>query len=102
MCINNLVIFQLGYSQFVVVSCVLDVIYGQGLIWLGLYFSPILALIGVIKLIIVFYFRYFVTVVAMVPPQQMFRASSTGNFYLLILLLNLFVSLFPMAYAVIE
>ena len=97
-----IVLLQIGYSKFVVVSGILDVIYGQGLIWLGLYFSPLLALIGVIKLIIVFYFRYFILNVAMVPPQQVFRASSTGNFYLAILLLNLFVSLFPMAYAVIE
>lgn len=92
----------IGYSKFDVVSSVLDVVYGQCLVWLGLYFSPLLAAISVVKLIIVFYFRYFIAKVAMVPPQQLFRASSTGNFYLAILLMNLFISLFPMAYAVIE
>ncbi|KAL4233839.1 Transmembrane channel-like [Mactra antiquata] len=93
---------MIGYSKFNVVSCVLDVIYGQCLIWLGLYFSPLLAGIGVVKLVIVFYLRYIVAKVAMVPPQQLFRASSTGNFYLAVLLLNFFICIFPMAYAIIE
>ncbi|XP_060579899.1 transmembrane channel-like protein 1, partial [Ruditapes philippinarum] len=92
---------MIGYSKFDVVSSVLDVVYGQCLVWLGLYFSPLLAAISVFKLIIVFYFRYLIAKVAMVPPQQLFRASSTGNFYLALLLLNLFISLFPMTYAVI-
>ncbi|XP_053397891.1 transmembrane channel-like protein 3 [Mercenaria mercenaria] len=93
---------MIGYSKFDVVSSVLDVVYGQCLVWLGLYFSPVLAAVSVVKLLIVFYFRYFIAKVAMVPPQQLFRASSTGNFYLAILLMNLFISLFPMAYGVIE
>lgn len=52
--------FQIGYSTFDIVSCVLDVVYGQGLIWLGVYFSPLLPVLAVIKLVILFYFRYFV------------------------------------------
>ncbi|WAR06757.1 PRKN-like protein [Mya arenaria] len=92
----------IGYSRFDIVSSILDAVYGQGLVWLGLYFCPLLAAVGAIKLVMLFYFRYFLAKVSMVPPQQLFRASSTGNFYLAVLLLMLFISLFPMAYAVIE
>ena len=57
-------VFQLGYSECDTVACVLDGVYGQGLIWLGLYFSPLLAAVGVVKLVIVFYFRYFLAQVS--------------------------------------
>ena len=83
-------------------SEVLDVIYGQSLVWLGLFFSPLLAAVGFIKLIIVFYFRYVTARMCKVPPQRVFRASRSGNFFMFILLINFFVCLFTMTYAVIE
>ncbi|XP_041378180.1 transmembrane channel-like protein 3 [Gigantopelta aegis] len=95
-------LFKFGYQEFDVPSGVLDLIYGQALIWLGLYFSPFLALIGVLKLIVLFYFRYVIARTCNVPPAKVFRASRSGNFYMFVLLVNLFVCVFPMAYAVVE
>ncbi|KAK6177418.1 hypothetical protein SNE40_015523 [Patella caerulea] len=92
---------KFGYREFDVTSNVLDLIYSQALIWLGLYFSPFLALIQVIKLVITFYVRYIIARYCNTPPTKVFKASRTGTFYMFILLINLFVALFPMTYSVI-
>lgn len=89
-------------SDFNVTSNVLDLVYGQGLVWLGLYFSPVIAIVGSIKLIVVFYLRYFVARVAIRPPTSVFRASRSGNFYLFLLLLTWFLCILPQAYVIIE
>ncbi|KAK7486152.1 hypothetical protein BaRGS_00022618, partial [Batillaria attramentaria] len=80
---------SLKYSEFAVASEVLDVIYGQSLVWLGLFFSPLLAAVGFVKLIVVFYFRYVTARMCKVPPRHVFRASRSGNFFMFMLLVNL-------------
>ena len=71
-------------------------------VWLGIFFSPLLAALGVAKLVIVFYFRYVTARMCKVPPRTFFRASRSGNFFMFLLLANFFVCLFTMAYAVIK
>ncbi|XP_046326797.2 transmembrane channel-like protein 3 [Haliotis rufescens] len=93
---------KIQYSEMAVASGVLDLTYGQALVWLGLYFCPFLALAGVVKLVILFYFQYVIARTCYVAPRKVFRASRSGNFYMFILLLNLFFSLLPLGYAVIE
>ncbi|XP_063408816.1 transmembrane channel-like protein 3 [Mytilus trossulus] len=93
---------QLELSEFGITSSVLDLIYGQGLIWLGLYFSPLIIVIGIIKLFVVFYTQLFVAKMAMVAPKKVFRASRSGNFYLFILLLTWFLCILPTAYTIAE
>ncbi|XP_067659887.1 transmembrane channel-like protein 3 isoform X1 [Haliotis asinina] len=93
---------RLKYREMDVASGVLDLTYGQALVWLGLYFCPFLALAGVVKLVILFYFQYVIARTCYVAPRKVFRASRSGNFYMFILLLNLFFALFPLGYAVIE
>ncbi|XP_033763447.1 transmembrane channel-like protein 3 [Pecten maximus] len=89
-------------SEFNVTSNVLDLVYGQGLVWLGLYFSPSHRYRRFHKLIIVFYLRYFVARIAVTPPTRVFRASRSGNFYLFLLLLTWFLCILPQAYVIIE
>ncbi|XP_076452012.1 transmembrane channel-like protein 3 [Babylonia areolata] len=93
---------KLGYREFTVASEVLDLIYGQSLVWLGLFFSPLLAAVGCVKLVVLFYFSYVTARLCKVPPRRVFRASRSGNFFLFVLLLNFFACLFTMTYAVIE
>ncbi|XP_064642442.1 transmembrane channel-like protein 3 isoform X2 [Lineus longissimus] len=92
---------KIGFSEFDISASVLEVIYGQGLIWLGLYFSPLLPVVAMAKVIIVFYLRYIVARTCNIPPKKMFRASRSGNFYLTLLLVTLFLCLVPVGYAII-
>ncbi|KAK0054483.1 transmembrane channel-like protein 3 isoform X2, partial [Biomphalaria pfeifferi] len=92
---------RFGRPDFNVANLILDLVYGQALIWLGLFASPFLAFVGLIKLTIIFYFNYGL-VWLFCEPNNVFRASRSGTFYMFILLTTHFVCLFPMTYAIIK
>ncbi|KAH9488993.1 hypothetical protein Btru_041478 [Bulinus truncatus] len=94
-------ISKIGKPDFRVPNQILDLVYGQSLIWLGLYTAPFFALIALVKLVIVFYYNYGLVRI-FCEPNNVFRASRSGSFYLFILLTTLFVCLFPMTYAIIK
>lgn len=87
---------QVTYNSFNVTGGVLDVVYCQGLIWLGIYFSPLVPLFGTLKLLFTFFVRYMVARLVNVPPKQLYRASRSGNFNMAILLANLFLCMYPL------
>uniref|UniRef100_A0A2C9KC12 TMC domain-containing protein n=1 Tax=Biomphalaria glabrata TaxID=6526 RepID=A0A2C9KC12_BIOGL len=92
---------RFGRPDFNVANLILDLVYGQALIWLGLFAAPFLAFVGLIKLTIIFYFNYGL-VWLFCEPNNVFRASRSGTFYMFILLTTHFVCLFPMTYAIIK
>ncbi|KAK0063613.1 transmembrane channel-like protein 3 isoform X2 [Biomphalaria pfeifferi] len=95
------ILTRFGKPDFNVASLILDLVYGQSLVWLGLYAAPFFAMVALVKLIIIFYFNYGLAR-AFCEPNNVFRASRSGTFYLFILLITLFVGLFPMTYAIIR
>ncbi|CAL1532390.1 unnamed protein product [Lymnaea stagnalis] len=93
---------KFGESNFDVADLILDLVYGQSLIWLGLYFAPFFGAVALVKLFLLFYFNYAIAVYLCVPTNNVFKASRSGTFYMFILLITLFVCLFPMTYAIIK
>eukprot|EP00731_Ephydatia_muelleri_P024905 Em0016g1176a len=90
----------LGLAEFGLANNVLQLIYGQGLVWLGILFCPLLSLINTFKLIILFYFRAFAVYFFNRPPNTLFPVASTKNFYMGLLALTLFLCTLPMCYTI--
>ncbi|GFR83373.1 transmembrane channel-like protein [Elysia marginata] len=93
---------KLGKPSFQVSRLYLDLVYGQCLVWLGLYFMPTLSLLVAIGQVIIFYLTYWISLTCCAPPVNIFRASRSGTFNLFVLAASLFICMMPMAIGVME
>lgn len=61
------------YNDFKIAENILHLINNQGLVWMGMFFSPGLAIINMIKLIIILYLRSWAVLTCNVPHSVVFR-----------------------------
>ncbi|KAG8015164.1 Transmembrane channel-like protein 7 [Nibea albiflora] len=81
-----------GKQQFLIPFNVLDLVYSQTVSWVGVYYCPLLPLIGTVTLIATFYIQKFAVMRCCVAEQRMFRASSSSVLFHFMLLLGLFMA----------
>ncbi|KAF7412077.1 hypothetical protein HZH66_000973 [Vespula vulgaris] len=71
-----------GRTKFDIARSTLNLIYNQMLFWLGCYFSPLLSLIIIIKMILTFYAKKHSLLNFCEPPSRPWRAAQTQTLFL--------------------
>ncbi|XP_075163206.1 transmembrane channel-like [Haematobia irritans] len=89
------------YGDFKIAENILGLINNQGQVWMGIFFSPGIVIINLVKLVIMMYFRSWIVLTCNVPHEVVFKASKSNNFYLSLLLTMLFLCVLPVAYAIV-
>ncbi|XP_064105571.1 transmembrane channel-like protein 7 isoform X3 [Macrobrachium nipponense] len=91
-----------GDIEFMIPKHVLDIVYGQTLCWLGMFYSPLLPAVTCVKLVFVFYIKYFDLTVNSSQSSQLYRTSRSNSLFISILLVSFIVTIVPVGYSIAE
>uniref|UniRef100_A0A3Q3DHC2 Transmembrane channel-like protein n=1 Tax=Hippocampus comes TaxID=109280 RepID=A0A3Q3DHC2_HIPCM len=86
-------------QHFSVPFNVLDLVYSQTVSWMGVYFCPLLPLIGTVTLMLNFYIKKFTVLRCCVAEQRMFRASNSSVLFHFMLLLGLVMAAITLGFS---
>eukprot|EP00794_Sanderia_malayensis_P009100 gene9100-10072_t len=79
---------KIGMQEFQIPKNVLDLIYGQALIWIGTFFCPLIPVIGIIKLFIVFYVKKISLMFNCKQSTKPYQGARSNYIFTLVLLLT--------------
>ncbi|KAM6164709.1 transmembrane channel-like protein 8 [Rhynchocyon petersi] len=90
----------LGREEFLVPKNVLDLVAGQTVTWMGLFYCPLLPILNSIFIFLTFYIKKYTLLKNSRASPRLFRASSSTFFFQLVLLLGLLLAVVPLGYVV--
>ncbi|XP_060763994.1 transmembrane channel-like protein 1 [Neoarius graeffei] len=90
------------YAEFDLSGNVLNLIFNQGMIWMGTFYAPCLPALNLIKLQISMYIQAWAVMCCNVPHTRVFKVSRSSNFYIAILLVILFLSTLPTIFSIVS
>ncbi|XP_031552309.1 transmembrane channel-like protein 7 [Actinia tenebrosa] len=82
---------KIGMQQFDIPRNVLDLVYGQCLILIGTFFSPLLPAMGVIKLAVLFYVKKVSLMYNNTLPERSYQGAKSNFTFTLLLLFGFFM-----------
>lgn len=82
---------KIGMPQFDIPRNVIDLVYGQCLILIGTFFSPVLPFIGVLKMIVFFYVKKVSLFYNNRLPDKSFQGAKLSSIFALLLLVMFFM-----------
>ncbi|XP_011870086.1 PREDICTED: transmembrane channel-like protein 5 isoform X3 [Vollenhovia emeryi] len=86
--------------EFDIARNTLNLIYNQTLFWMGFYFSPLMSVLIVIKLIFTFYVKRYELKRYYQRPSRPWRAAQTQTLFLALAFLGIIVVLFTIGYII--
>nr|XP_020510055.2 transmembrane channel-like protein 7 isoform X1 [Labrus bergylta] len=89
---SSLLARLMGKQRFLITFNVLDLVYIQTVSWVGVFYCPLLPLIGTVTLTASFYIKKFTVLQCCVAEQRMFRGSSSSVLFHFMLLLGLLMA----------
>ncbi|XP_037108128.1 transmembrane channel-like protein 5 [Syngnathus acus] len=87
---------RLGVPEFDVARNVLELIYAQTLVWIGIYFSPLLPAIQIVKFFILFFIKKVSLTHNCQPPRRTGRAAQMQTIFIALLFFPFFVGALSM------
>ncbi|XP_039715565.1 transmembrane channel-like protein 8 isoform X4 [Pteropus medius] len=90
----------LDREEFLVPKNVLDIVAGQTITWMGLFYCPLLPLLNSIFIFLTFYIKKYTLLKNSKVSPRRFRASSSTFFFQLVLILGLLLATVPLGYVV--
>ncbi|XP_011167449.1 transmembrane channel-like protein 5 isoform X1 [Solenopsis invicta] len=91
---------KVGRPEFDIARNTLNLIYNQTLFWMGFYFSPLISVMIVIKLIFTFYVKRYELKRYYQRPSQPWRAAKTHTLFLALAFLSIIAVLFTIGYVI--
>lgn len=79
---------KIGMQEFQIPKNVLDLVYGQSLIWIGTFFAPLIPVVGILKLFVLFYIKKLSLMFNNKPSSQPYQGARSNYFFTLLLLLT--------------
>lgn len=90
----------LDREEFLVPKNVLDIVEGQTVTWMGLFYCPLLPLLNSVFIFLTFYIKKYTLLRNSRASVRRFRASSSLFFFQLVLVLGLLLATVPLGYVV--
>ncbi|XP_038063713.1 transmembrane channel-like protein 7 [Patiria miniata] len=94
------IVQTLGKMEFEIPKNVLAIVYSQALCWIGSFYCPFLPAISLVKCLVFFYLKKWSLLYNMVPSSRPFRASRSGIFFMVILLITFMGCIIPVGYSI--
>ncbi|XP_046583482.1 transmembrane channel-like protein 7 [Haliotis rubra] len=90
----------IGEQEFDLPKNVLDIVYSQTLCWLGMFFSPLIPAMTLMKVLVIFYVKRLTVLHNCIPPLRPYRASRSNSFFMTVLLFSFVLSVIPLGYLI--
>ncbi|XP_043200522.1 transmembrane channel-like protein 5, partial [Amphibalanus amphitrite] len=84
---------RIGRPKFELASNTMFLVYSQTLVWLGLYFSPLITVIGTVKLFCSFYVKKFSCLSSCEPAANSWRAAQTRTVFQLVAFVSMMAAM---------
>ncbi|XP_031555881.1 transmembrane channel-like protein 7 [Actinia tenebrosa] len=86
--------------EFQIPKNVLDLVYGQCLIWIGAFFSPLIPAMGVVKLFITFYLKKVSLIYNNKPSNKPYQGARSNYLFTVLLLITFFMCLVAVGWGI--